>query len=169
MADEGDDEAAVELAERYYSGNGVKVDFAKAMRFYKRADIEDNPHAQYSIGAMYAGAMGVEHDPEKAFRYYQKAADKGYPPAQYALGEALYFGEGCEKNDSEALYWMQKAEAEFQDANVYIMLSMIYKDSEDESIRDYSKAFKYLQKAVDLQSEIAYNLMGCILRSWVLV
>ena len=160
LADEGDDEAAVELAERYYSGNGVKVDFAKAMRFYKRADIEDNPYAQYSIGAMYAGAMGVEHDPEKAFRYYQKAADKGYPPAQYALGEALYFGEGCEKNDSEALYWMQKAEAEFQDANVYIMLSMIYKDSEDELIRDYSKAFKYLQKAVDLQSEIAYNLMG---------
>lgn len=160
LADEGDDEAAVELAERYYSGDGVEVDFAKAMRFYKRAGINDNSHAQYSIGAMYAGAMGVEHDPEKAFVYYKKAADKGYPPAQFALGEALYFGDGCEKNDSEALYWLQKAETEFQDANVYITLSMIYKDSEDESVCDHGKAFEYLQKAVDMKSEIAYNLMG---------
>ena len=160
LSDQGDEEASVELAERYYSGVGVEVDYSKALRFYKRADLDDNSHAQYSLGAMYAGAIGVEHDPDKAFKYYKKAADKGYPLAQFALGEALYFGDGCDKNDSEALYWLQKAETEYKDANVYITLSMICKDSEDESVCDYEKAFEYMQKAVDLQSEVAYNIMG---------
>lgn len=160
LADEGDLAAILELAEKYYNGNGVQQDYKTAFRYYKRADVLESEVAQYSIGVMYDNAQGVEHDPEKAFIYYKKAAEKGFAPAQTSLGEQYYFGIGCQKNDSEAVYWLEKSVKEYPDANVYITLATIYKDTSDASLSSPSKSLSCVQKAIDEGSETALNLMG---------
>lgn len=160
LSEDGNVEASLELGSRYYFGNGVEQDYSKAIRYYRRAEIHDDPMAQYSLGVMYTNALGVNQDDNRAFEYYRKSAEQGVGPAMFSLGEMYYYGQGCEKNDQQAVYWVQKAEKEYKDSNIYITLALILKDSKDDAVRDLDRAFEYIQKAVNMGSEIAFNLMG---------
>lgn len=71
-----------------------------------------------------------------------------------------YFGEACEKNDSEALYWILKAADELEDPDVYVVLTMIYRESDDCTVRDEGKAFYFAQKAAEMGEVNACNLLG---------
>ena len=46
------------------------------------------------------------------------------------------------------------------DSDVYVVLAMVYKDSEDENVKDEKKAFLFAQKAAKMGDENAYNLLG---------
>ena len=167
LSDDGDADASLELGVRYYSGNGAEQDYAKAARFYRRAEASGNPTAQYNLGVMYDNALGVDHDENKAFDYYRKSAEQGFALGMFSLGEMYYTGQGCEKNDREAVYWLQKAEKKLDDPGIYVTLAMIFRDSEDDSIWDPDKAFEYAQKAVDTGNETALNLMGTFYESGI--
>lgn len=162
LSEQGDDVASIELGERYYSGIGVNRDGKKALRYFNRASAMDNPVAQFYVGKINDEGTYVEHNPHKAIEFYTKSAKQGYPPAEFALGEMYYFGQGCDKNDQEAVYWISKAEKEYEDTNLYITLSMIYRESEDESVNNPEKAFLYAQKAADAGNATGYNLLGML-------
>lgn len=158
----GDVVAETELGERYILGQGVEKDTSVAVSYFVQAAEADYPVAQFILGKLYDEGQSIPHDASVAREYYQKAADKDYAPAQYALGQMYYLGQDCPKNDTEALYWILKCADALDDPDVYLVLAMIYKDSEDNSIRDEKKAFSYAQKAAEMEDENAYNLLGTL-------
>lgn len=160
LAFDGDVIACTELGERYYSGTKTEKDIDTAIAYFTQAADAGYSVAEYILGKLYDEGQFISHDGSLSYIYYKKAAEKEYPPAEYALGLMYYFGEDLEKNDQEALYWISKAAKELDDSDVYIVLAMIYKETEDEAIKDKNKAFQYAQKAAEMGDENAYNLLG---------
>lgn len=95
------------IANCYYHGIGVKVDYDKAFPLFKKAaDEYDDADAQHMLGAMYNGGLGVEKDTEKSAEYYEKAAIQGNMFAQNSLGRICEF---VQKDIQKAIYWYKQA------------------------------------------------------------
>ena len=62
----GDAQAQRELAQRYYDGEGVEQDYAKAFELYSEAAAQGDAEAQFSVAYMYDMGEGVELDDLKA-------------------------------------------------------------------------------------------------------
>lgn len=75
----------VGLARRYYNGDGITKDHAKAAEWYQKAAEQGSDFAQYSLGAMYDKGEGVPKDAAKAVEWWQKAAAQGNDAAQESL------------------------------------------------------------------------------------
>jgi len=79
----GDAQAQRELAQRYYDGEGVEQDYAKAFELYSEAAAQGDAEAQFSVAYMYDMGEGVELDDLKAIEYYTLAAEQGNAAAQF--------------------------------------------------------------------------------------
>ena len=75
----------VGLARRYYNGDGVPKDYAKAAEWYQKAAEQGSDFAQYNIGVMYNKGEGVSKDAAKAAEWWKKAAAQDNAAAQEAL------------------------------------------------------------------------------------
>jgi hypothetical protein len=62
-----------ELGDRYYYGKGVKLDYKKAMKFYKKAAWQGSWNAKRLVGKMYEKGDGVKPDIKKALKCYEAA------------------------------------------------------------------------------------------------
>lgn len=162
LSESGDVVAITELGERYYFGNEVDKNLMVALSYFEKAAEAKYPVAEFILGNLYDEGLIVPQNTSLAFEYYKRAANREYPIAQYLLGQMYYIGQGCEKDDSESLYWILKSVDKLDDSDAYIFLSMIYKDSEDETIRNEGKAFLYASKAAEMEDENAYNLLGTL-------
>ena len=160
LIEKGDVVTVTELGERYYSGIGVEENIDVAIVYFTRAADAGYPVAEFILGIFYDKGQHISHNVTRALEYYWKSANGGYPEAEYKLGEMYYLGQGCEKNDSKALYWILKTVEELEDPDIYIAPAIIYKDSEDESVRDEKRAFECVNKAVEFGEEDSYNLLG---------
>ena len=87
-------------------------------------------------------------DFEKARYEALVAATDGKPEAQMLLGQLYFNGEGVEKDLKAALYWYEKAATQgFADAQY--RLGSLYFDGKYDIPKDYDKAYKWLQLALD--------------------
>lgn len=108
LADEGNSQAAYNMAYMYDHGYGVQKDPAEVSKWLqKSADLGD-VRAWHSLGDMYHG----KKDYDVARQWYKKAADAGLADAQFDLGVMYDLGEGVPQNFAEALSWYQKAAAQ---------------------------------------------------------
>lgn len=103
-ADWGRATAQVDLAYRYYYGEGIDQDYAEAMRWFREAASRDFVEAEFALGFVYSEGKAVPQDYAEAAKWYQRAAAKGYASAQYNLGVLYQNGEGVEQDYTEALY-----------------------------------------------------------------
>ena len=85
LAIQGDPNAQYKLGANYYSGKGVKQDYAQAALWYRRAAEQGNVDAQYSLGNMYLMGEGISQDDEQAAYWYALAADQGHASAKHNL------------------------------------------------------------------------------------
>lgn len=108
-ANEGNASAQYVLAEAYDSGQGVPVDAAKAVMWWKRAAEQNHPKAQCALGYAYNCGQGVLMDAAKAVMWYQKAAEQGVRDAQYYLAISYEAGLGIEKDITKANELYSKA------------------------------------------------------------
>ena len=76
------EESLYDVANRYYSGNGVALDKEKAAELFEQAALEGDMDAQYTLGYMLDKGDGVEKDREAALRWYEMAAEQGHESAQ---------------------------------------------------------------------------------------
>ena len=110
MAEAGDAEAQMALAQRYRFGVGVPQNPATAVEWFQKAAVQGNVQGQFSVGYMYMdGENGFEKNLEKAAEWFRKAAENGHPTAQANLGIMYINGDGVEKNPETSLFWLQKA------------------------------------------------------------
>jgi TPR repeat protein len=68
LAENGYEQAQINLGALYDSGKGVKEDPVAAAKWYQAAALGGNPYAQYNLGMMYAEGRGVRLDPQMASR-----------------------------------------------------------------------------------------------------
>ena len=112
-AEQGNGDAAFELGMAYEDGNGVPMDGAEAVKWFRRAeDLGDDlakGTAETMIGHIYAKGECVAKDDREAVKWYRKAAEHGIDLAQEKLGRAYLLGNGVPKDSEEAIKWFQKA------------------------------------------------------------
>ncbi len=77
LAVKGDANAQANLAGLYHDGQGVKQDFAEALKWYRLAAVQGAPKAQSNLGFMYANGEGVPVDYVKAHLWWNLAAMSG--------------------------------------------------------------------------------------------
>jgi uncharacterized protein len=97
----------------FYRGYGVPVDFAEAVKWFRRAADEGNAGAQFYLGLMYSKGQGVPEDYAEGARWYRLAADQGNPEAQYNLGDLYSGGEAWQANYVTAYMWFSLAATHF--------------------------------------------------------
>lgn len=125
-ANNGNSKAAIELAEIYEHGRGVKQDYFKAARWYEHAANNGSATAQLKLGEMYENGQGVYFQSNiEAAKWYRKAAENGDKRAEVNLGIAYDNGRGVPKNYQEAARWYQKA-AEQGDFQGQALLGLMY-------------------------------------------
>lgn len=71
-------EAQWMLGEFYFSGTGVKQDFAQAKQWYEKSAQQNNPQANYALGSMYANGQAVTKSTIKAMEFFQASCKAGY-------------------------------------------------------------------------------------------
>ncbi len=75
-------------------------------------------------------------------------ATDGKPEAQMLLGQLYFNGEGVEKDLQAAMYWYEKAATQgFVDAQY--RLGSLYFDGKHDIPKNYDKAYRWLQQALD--------------------
>jgi TPR repeat protein len=81
-ADQGSSWAQMNLGLLYtHGGDGLPLDYGKAIGFFHKAAAQDDADAQYDLGWAYKNGLGVAKDRQQAIEWYSKAAGKGHSNA----------------------------------------------------------------------------------------
>lgn len=87
----------------YSTGNGVALDDAEAIQWFKKAANSGYTKAWYNLGMIYKDGAGAPQDFVKAYQYFKTGADLKVSSCNYALGYLNYKGFGCTQNYEEAV------------------------------------------------------------------
>ena len=146
------------LGLRYYKGEGVEQDYAKAVEWFTKSAELGNTLAMNRIGVCYINGNGVEKDYAKAVEWYTKSAELGNASAMLNLGNRYYYGEGVEKDYAKAVEWYTKS-AELGNAIAMNNLGNRYYYGEGVE-KDYAKAVEWYTKSAELGNAYAMNSLG---------
>jgi TPR repeat protein len=108
-AESGNADAQVRLGMSYATGDGVSVDNAEAVKWFRKAADQGNAAGEYSLGEMYLTGRGIAADTVQGVKWIRRAAEDGEPRAQFNLAAMYTEGEGVPKDFNEAAKWMRKA------------------------------------------------------------
>jgi hypothetical protein len=98
LAEKGNAEAQLKLAQMYQEGKGVAQNLQEAVNWSKKAAEQGLAQAQLFLGQMYASGKGVAKDVKEATKWLQKAADQGL---QAAKDEITKLGAAAPSLDDE--------------------------------------------------------------------
>ncbi len=70
LAEKGQVDAQYNLGLIHHHADGVPLDYAAAMKWYRMAAQQGDKHAQFQIGGMYQRGEGVAADAEQAHRWF---------------------------------------------------------------------------------------------------
>ncbi|HEY9159550.1 MAG TPA: tetratricopeptide repeat protein [Desulfomonilia bacterium] len=87
QAEDGDVDAQYDLGIRYYSGDGVEKDHAKAVKWFTMAAEQDDAQAQFNLGIMYGRGEGAGKDINTSMQWLRKAAEQGHAEAVSMLSK----------------------------------------------------------------------------------
>lgn len=77
LAEAGDAEAQVALADLYLYGQGVPADPARAADWYRRAAVQGDALAQLNLGDLYSRGVAVPRDLIRAYAWLSLSAAQG--------------------------------------------------------------------------------------------
>jgi DNA-binding NtrC family response regulator/TPR repeat protein len=200
QADNSNEEAQLQLAERYFYGNSVEQDYEKARYYYEFAALKGVLKAQYKLGHLFLEGLGVKRDEKRGLEWLLKAADNGCQYSKIRICRILHY-EGLydlKTTDLEILgdrnrfnFLKEAVNAGSISASIYLALEYVWRKSNDdlpalhilsgqkmlnrpqifyllglynETGKHFDKnmedAFKYLQKAANMEYAIAQTRVG---------
>ena len=160
LAEQGDAKAQNKLGFVYDAGQGVRQDYAEAVKWYRKAADQGNASAEYNLGSMYANGQGVPQDDADAVKWFRKAADQDNAAAEYDLGSMYRDGRGVPQDYAEAMKWFRKA-ANRGLAAAENNIGGMY-DTGKGVRQDAAEAVKWYRKGADHGSALAqFNLAIC--------
>lgn len=103
-----DPDAQYDLAVRFFSGDGVPQDPARAALLWERVAETGDPTAQSNLGfVLLTGHGGIPADPERALVYLHQASASGHSEAAVHLAWAHAHGVGVPVDPVEAWAWAE--------------------------------------------------------------
>ncbi len=79
LAEQGNADAQFNLGLMYYDGQGVRQDYAEAVKWYRQAAEQGYVKAQYNLGVMYNNGQGVAKTMPKRSDGIAKRRNRGMP------------------------------------------------------------------------------------------
>ena len=155
----GDAEAQAAMGIRYYKGEGVPVDDAKAVEWFRKAADQGHTDAQFRLGFMYEnGYTGVGKDYKTAVEWLSKAADQGHADAQWKLAAMYEHGLGVGKDYKMAVDFYRKAADQGHEFAQY-NLGEMYANGRGVA-KEEKMGVKWFRKAADQGHTDAQNRLG---------
>lgn len=148
IATAGDRLAQFYIASMYDEGDGVELDDAEAVKWYRMSADQGDVDAQVNLGIMYSEGEGVTEDDAEALRWFRRAAAQDDSDGEYLLGLMYKTGEGVDEDAAEALRWYRLAaasghtDAQFEIGKIYDFGEGVAEDNE-ESVRWYRLAAEH--------------------------
>lgn len=106
-ANEGYDEAMIDIGLCYDGDDASSEDQAKAMEWYQTAYAQHGT-AVGDAALLIAMMYDRQEQAEKAFEWYSKGAEEGSEDAMYFLAQSYEYGAGVQANREKAIEWYQK-------------------------------------------------------------
>lgn len=144
-AHRGDCEAQSRVGVAYVFGDGVSVNYAEAVSWFRKSAEQGCAVGQYQLGFCYDNGKGVSEDKAQAVKWYSKAANQGHIQAQADLAKCYFGGVGVEKDYSKGIAWARKA-AEQGDLDSYYLIGWSYAEGVGVE-QDFKTAVSWFQKA----------------------
>jgi TPR repeat protein len=163
----GDPVAEQELGRAYQLGEGVPINFTKALDLYRQSAAQGNAKAMNNLGYMYHFGKGVPVDDAAAAKWLLQAADKDLASAELALGLAYYQGDmGFSRDPKTAEMWLTKASSHAEEpkqvAPAANALGALYEGGIEGGKPDYDQAIRWYEKAADLNFAKAETNLGML-------
>ena len=135
-------EATYELANRYYTGDGVKQDYKTAIDYFKKAEELGNKNGSYGIAECYYYGRGIKQDYEKAYNiFYDLMKNYNDTRSTYYIGLMYYQGHVVEQDYERAFNIFKELMKKDNDEYAMKMLGNMYYYGEYVEI-NYVKAFE---------------------------
>ena len=158
LAANGDANAEANLGYMYISGQGVRQDYAEALKWIQKAVDQNNAFAQRQLGYLYEMGQGVRQDFAEAVRWYRKSAEQGDAVGQANLGNMYRSGHGVSQDYAEALKWIQKSTAQ-NNAVGQRQLGYLYERGQGVQ-QDYVEAVKWYRKSAEQGDAVGQVNLG---------
>lgn len=107
--DDNDPLAIRMLADCYFTGLGVKLDYDQMLDYLKKAVELGDTESTARLGFAYEYGFGTPPNRAEALKYYQKAAKKGSPLATAKIGDFHLSGDLLEFDVTKALELFNEA------------------------------------------------------------
>ena len=107
-ARQGEIQRLMTQAYRYYTGFGVPLSRARALKLYLRAAELGDAEAQFIVAGMYYRGLGTDKNRRAAFKWFLRAAEQGrYTARSLTIIGSMYLrGTGVPQNYREAEKWL---------------------------------------------------------------
>ena len=153
------------LGSMYMKGEGVPQDYQKAKYWLEKSANQQFAPAQFGLGLMYYQGLGMAKDDKKAFFWVEKAATQGngYEQARLKLGEMYLRGEGVSQDYQKASSLLEKIATDknsLPDNAIQAMLDLSVMYMKGEGVQDHQKALLWAEKAADMGSPVAKEVLG---------
>lgn len=158
-AETGDATDQFNLGVCYYSGKGVSVDYAEAVKWFRKAADQGYARAQCCLGICYEDGYGVTVDYTEAAKWYRKVAEQNETTAQCSLANCYANGQGVLKDYEEAVKWYRKA-ADRGDVTAQSQLANFY----SRVLKNDVEAVKWYRRAADQNDAGAQDDLGAFYR-----
>ena len=109
LAEKGDAEAQVAVAEAYFHGRGTATNREAAVAWYGRAAAAGVADAQASLGLCKFRGWGCAKDNREAAHWWRTAAERGNLGAMNDLAFCYMHGFGVEKDEARGFQWAMRA------------------------------------------------------------
>ena len=161
FANAGNTQAQQNLGYMYMVGQGTKVDYDEAMRYF-RIVYQKDPIAGLSIAYMMELGLGIPKNLIESTKIYKELSQKGYVDAHISLGWKYFKGgEGVDKNHAEALRLFQLAERESKEYHSLrqALYGVGYVYFYSETLKNQEEGIKYMKQAAEQGDDLAKQFL----------
>jgi len=161
FANAGNTQAQQNLGYMYMVGQGTKVDYDEAMKYF-RIVYQKDPVAGLSIAYMMELGLGMPQNLIESTKIYQELSQKGYVDAHISLGWKYFKGgEGVDKNHTEALRLFQLAERESKEYHSLrqALYGVGYVYFYSETLKNQEEGIKYMRQAAEQGDDLAKQFL----------
>ena len=146
-AEQGYAEAQTLLGQVLLDGQGVAVDQAQALQWFKTASQSNHPMAINMVGRCIENGWGVEANPTEAALWFKRAAELGLDWGMYNYANLLARGTAIAQNRAEAYRLYQTAAMHGHAKSMNIVGRFV--EEGWETIRDLELAADWYRRAAE--------------------
>lgn len=121
-------DASFKVAQMYLKGDGIKIDFKKALEYFIKANEQGHLDTEYYIGLIYASSStDLNLNYKEAIKWWKISVEKKDERAQYNLGILYHNGNGTKKDFEKAFELYNDSIANGNNSAYYNIGLMYYK------------------------------------------